>query len=70
MRNLLSVSRIQKYQMLGVFAARCIVVRKYASYEEIRCQENSSSLTVIRCSSLPMRHDDEFNVRRVFSNRL
>lgn len=41
--NILSISRIQKNQMLGVFDARCIVVRKFASYEEIRCQENSSS---------------------------
>lgn len=41
--NILSISRIQKNQMLGVFDARCIVVRKFASYEEVGCQENSSS---------------------------
>ena len=68
--NILSISRIQKIQMLGVFVVRYIVVRKFASYEEVGCQENSSSLTVIRCLSPPMRHDDEFNVRRVFLGRL
>lgn len=52
--------------MLGVFDARHIVVRKFASYEEIRCQENSSSLTVIRCLSPTTSHDDEFYVCRVF----
>ena len=56
--------------MLGVFDARCIVVRKFASYEEVGCQENSSSLTVIRCLSPPMRHDDEFYVCRVFLDQL
>ena len=64
--NILSISRIQKNQMLGVFVVRSIVVRKFASYEEIRCQENSSSLTVIRCLSPTTSHDDEFYVCRVF----
>lgn len=68
--NTLSISRIQKNQMLGVFDARYIVVRKFASYEEVGCQENSSSLTVIRCLSPTTSHDDEFSVRPVFSNRL
>ena len=68
--NILFISRIQKNQMQGVFATRCIVVRKYASYEEIRCQENSSSLTVVSCSSPTTFHDDEFYVRRVFLGRL
>lgn len=40
--NILFISCIQKSQMLGVFAARCIVVRKFASYEEVGCQEKSS----------------------------
>lgn len=70
MCNTLFISCIQKNQMLGVFVARCIVVRKFASYEEIRCQENSSSLTVIRCLSPTTSHDDEFFVRRVFLDRL
>ena len=70
MCNTLFISCIQKNQMLGVFVARCIVVRKFASYEEVGCQENSSSLTVIRCLSPPMRHDDEFDVCRVFLDRL
>lgn len=68
--NVLSVSRIQKYQMLGIFAARCNVVRKFANYKEVGCQENSSSLTEIRCLSPPMHHDDEFYVCRVFLDRL
>ncbi len=33
--NILSISRIQKIQMLGVFDARYIVARKFASYEEV-----------------------------------
>lgn len=56
--------------MLSIFAARCIVARKFASYEEVGYQENSSSLTVIRCLSPTTSHDDEFSVRPVFSNRL
>ena len=33
--NTLAISHIQKNQMLSIFSARCIVVRKYASYEEV-----------------------------------
>lgn len=68
--NTLAINHIQNNQMLGVFDARCIVVRKFASYEEVGYQENSSSLTIIRCLSPPMRHDDEFDACRVFMDRL
>ncbi len=68
--NTLAIRYIQKNLMLGVFVARYIVVRKFASYEEVGCQENSSSLTVVSCSSPTTRHDDEFYVCRVFLNRL
>lgn len=68
--NTLAIRYLQKYQMLGVFIARYIVVRKFVSYEEIRCQENSSSLTVMRCLSPTTSHDDEFYVWRVFLGRL
>ena len=68
--NALSISRIQKNQMQGVFSARCNVVRKYASYEEVWCQENSSSWGVVGDEHLAIVNDDEFYVRRVFLGRL
>lgn len=68
--NMLFISWIQKNQMLGVFAARCIVVRKFASYEEVGCQEKSSPWGVVGDEHLTIVNDDECYVRRVFLGRL
>ena len=40
-------NHLQNLRMLAVFATTEKVVGKYAKYEEVRCQENSSLLSIV-----------------------